>query len=279
MFLFNIRIPFFCNFTWDRLRYKYKSRFVSIVVPYVIWCTLYYMYYVIVTHIPFIVQLMNGDMVVALDLRIWFSWLWVDSYYVFWFLKSLMIMILLAPVIFLALKNRGRFLIGIIILVLSAIASRFITWWPFETSYLLGAYVGINHNQCALKCNKKLTMIAWIGVVLWIVTTVVYTFGIILWRIPTEIVLVCIWYAGDCFKYDHIPKWWVHISFFIYCLHDMILEIYEKIILKLFGTSPIMALTDYIVAPILTVLTIVGIAAWMKHYTPRVWKILTGGRG
>ena len=79
--------------------------------------------------------------------------------------------------------------------------------------------------------------------------------------------------------YKKETKWWMSISFFIYCMHDLILEAYEKIFLKVFGLGPVYALLDYFIMPLLTVITVIAIAMFMRKYMLPVWKALTGNRG
>lgn len=286
--LWNIAVPmffmisgflFFRNFTWDKLKSKYQSRFFSIVIPYLIWCSIYYLYYVILTRIPFVVRLMTEVSATPFNLSTWLSKLWVDEYYVFWFLKELIVLIILTPVIYFFLQNRWKIPTGLVVLILSVMIGRYVSYWPFNLYYLVGAYIGINHKQVPLKCDRRLTFIGGCGIILWILTAVLRTCDVIAWQLPTTLVLVCLWYAGDIFTFELRPKWWMGISFFIYCMHDMILEVYEKIFLKLFGISAVCALLDYILMPLLTTLTLIGIAVVMRKYLPKCWNVLTGGRG
>lgn len=270
---------FFRNFTWDKLKSKYRSRFISVGIPYLLWCSIYYLYYVVLTRIPFVVRLMNGNSVTPFNLSTWLSKLWVDEYFVFWFLKDLIVLIILTPVIYFFLQNRWKLPTGLAVLILSALIGRYVSDWPFNLYYLVGAYIGINHKQVPLMRNRRLTFIGGSGIILWILTATLQTCDVIAWQLPTTLVLVCLWYAGDVFTFESRPKWWMGISFFIYCMHDMILEVYEKIFLKLFGVSPVYALLDYILMPLLTILTLVGIAAVMRKYLPKCWNVLTGGRG
>ena len=59
----------------------------------------------------------------------------------------------------------------------------------------------------------------------------------------------------------------------------MILEAYEKIFLKVFGTGTVYALLDYLLMPLVTVIPLIVLAMFMRKYMSPVWKILTGNRG
>lgn len=86
------------------------------------------------------------------------------------------------------------------------------------------------------------------------------------------------WLAMDLFSYSGEAKWWMKCTFFYYCAHDVVLESIEKLILVLFGKNRIMALIDYIMAPVLTLVILIGAAWLMKRYTEKIWKVLNGGR-
>lgn len=110
---------FFRTFDIHKLSAKYKSRFFTIVIPYLIWCTLYYIYFILCTHIPFIKRLMNGTEVVEVSLSAWINSLWVNEYYTLWFLKNLILFILFTPFIWALLKNHiAKIPSGLIVLLI-----------------------------------------------------------------------------------------------------------------------------------------------------------------
>lgn len=182
--------------------------------------------------------------------------------------------------IYFFLQNRGKWPAGVVVLILSVYIRRHVQYWPFNTYYLLGAYIGINHKSAPLVKKRILTIISCGGVIAWIAVNILQVLHICSWQMPLWIVLCCLWFAGDCVDiYDKKPRWWISISFFIYCMHDMILEAYEKIFLKVFGLGPVYALIDYLLMPLLTVITLIAIAMFMRKNMSPVWKILTGNRG
>ena len=91
MFFMTSGFLMFRNFTWEKLWSKYQTRFRTVLIPYLLWNTIYYLYYIVVTRIPLIQRMMNGDDVVDISLKEWISRLWTNEYFVFWFLKELII--------------------------------------------------------------------------------------------------------------------------------------------------------------------------------------------
>lgn len=273
---------FFRTFEWKKIFDKYISRLKSVVIPYFIWCSLYYFYFVGITSIPFIMNLTGIVNGVDLNLQVWGMWLWKDEYYVFWFMKELIIMIILTPVIYLLLKEYGRFSFGFIILPLLCINLSYPILFkcqPFNFYYMLGAFVGINYKNIPLVCERKKTIISIIVICLF---CVYFSLLVITDKKVNDSFLdfacMALWYGSDVFTFSHEQKWWIKISFFIYCMHDIVLEVLEKIIYFIFGTRPIFALLDYVLAPSLTIFFCIITAKILKRKCPKVWEILSGGR-
>lgn len=91
--------------------------------------------------------------------------------------------------------------------------------------------------------------------------------------------LFCIFafFAFDLFPNIEI-KWWMKISFFIYCTYMYLLQISQQLIMRLFSSDLIKVLS-YLVMPFFSVIFCIGIAKiFIKHF-PKWWNILTGNRG
>lgn len=71
----------FRNFTWEKLWSKYQTRFHTVLILYLLWNTIHYLYYILVTRIPFIQRVMNGNEVVEISLKEWISRLWTNEYF------------------------------------------------------------------------------------------------------------------------------------------------------------------------------------------------------
>lgn len=119
-------VLFFRTFEISILLKKWKKRFFTIMIPYVIWCTIYYLYFAVMSRLPFVSAMMNDNSEVELSFREWFNRIVVDEYYTLWFLKSLIILILLTPLIWLLFKNHSeKFPTGLLALVIMVMAYRY----------------------------------------------------------------------------------------------------------------------------------------------------------
>lgn len=275
IFFFISGFLFFRNFRIDMLTDKYKSRVKSVLIPYIIWNSLYYFLFAFLLKIPALARVVNSGQSVSVGISDYLKYIY-DGYYVFWFLRILMWMILWTPVWYFLLKRRKYFLSEIALAALLIIA---LGYTPLPGSlvnayYILGAYIGINFIDLANRSNKKLSIMAVISLPIIVFLSKRYA-GQFLYHC---LFFVAIWLALDLFSYKNDVKWWIRCTFFYYCAHDMILESIEKVILILGGKSHFMAAVDYIMAPILTLLIMIGVIAIMQKWMKPVWRILNGGR-
>ncbi len=270
---------FFRTFGIGKLWDKWKNRFFTLVIPYLLWCTLYYLYYVIVTRIPAISGVMSGGNPKELSFRAWGAAVTTEAYYTLWFLQNLILFVLLAPVIWLLFKNhRKRIPTGTILLFLfllythSSLCS--IKLPGGLDYYLVGSWIGLNHNDMLAHHRKSLT---WLGLGYIILTVGT---GYYCWNFWMEsLFFVALWYAVDIVSFPQkgLP-WWMSITFFTYVAHDAVLEAFEKIFLLMFGKAPVWALVDYLLMPVLVEVVLIAVAYILRRYLPGLWHVLTGGR-
>lgn len=237
------------------------------------------MYYVICTNIPVLGALTKSDKVV-LSFGQLFNWIFVNEYYTLWFLKNLILYVLLAPVIWGLLKNHKKNLeSGIVVLIFvilflksGIIDSIFIDGLEY---YLVGAWIGINHKQW-LEYRNRTVSIVW-SIILIVIHIYLCFFG---WKYITKITyILAMWFAIDLMKLeDVIFPWWTEITFFTYVAHDMFLEALEKLFFVVFGNGPFFALVDYLFMPIAVFIVLVAVAYIGKKRFSVLWRIACGGR-
>lgn len=268
---------FFRTFDIHDVIAKYKSRIKGIVIPYIIWCSVYWFYFVAFTNIPFLKRFTNAE-VVELSLKSYLMALWPNQYYTLWFLKNLIVFILVSPILFIALKDYGKVKVGTVVIIVLLMNSCF-GWINLEISgieyYCLGAYCAINHKEfCEQKKERTSALIG--GLCLLGFLTLGY-------RLLTHkpfmyLALLLIWISLDAKELSMRIPWWFRITFFVYVSHDIVLEMFEKVVLLAFGVNPIFALLDYLFMPMIVFIILCLVACIMRKYTPTVWKIVTGGR-
>lgn len=270
---------FFRTFEMDKLFDKYKSRVKTVFIPYIVWCTIYYMYYCILTNTDFLYRYLGDIQVVPIEIQTWVRWLWVERYYTLWFLQDLLVLIFLSPIIYVLLKRWCRLPTGMLILAIMLLCEMGIL--PIEYNhiniyYFMGAYIGINYKDSPKIRNRKIISVALIILIMegWFIAK-----GGEL--NPLLILLGCfaLWEITNCLDYSRQPKWYFKITFFIYCMHDLLLEALEGVFFLVFGSHSFFALIDYVFMPLIVVGICICISFVLRKYLSKAWFILAGGRG
>ena len=266
---------FFRNFHLSELIGKWKRRIRTILIPYFVWCSIYYLYCVGYTNLPIINRIVHSSQI---DFSVveWIKWLWPNSYYTLWFLKALIILIVLTPVEWLVLKNHWQKIpTGLIVLVIiwlwsydNTVSNPFPEGLPY---YAVGAYIGLNHSSVVYKKTNWLSIIAILFVILQFATDFYYYNNL-----GKALIVVAIWLGMDMLPRDVKSKKWMRWTFFYYVAHDMVLEVIEKIWYLVLGNTNMGAFTDFIIAPLVTLGILVFVSSILSKRLPKTWKILTG---
>ena len=108
---------FYRNFQFSKTVSKWKSRCKSLLLPYVLWNTLYYLGYVVVTRLSFAKNVI-GKEPVAFDLK---ELLLAAVYYkynpVFWYLFQLLLLVILAPFLYMIIRRKRSGLAWLLLLI------------------------------------------------------------------------------------------------------------------------------------------------------------------
>ena len=76
----------------------------------------------------------------------------------------------------------------------------------------------------------------------------------------------------------NIPAVISAITFFIYSAHGTVLELLQYIVHLFFPESTAVALAEYLLLPVFTLLILVGASLILKRFLPALWKLVNGGR-
>ena len=292
---------FFCNFNYSNLLNKYKKRVVSILIPYLIWSFLSYLYFLLLSSIPQIGKNLNSDNYVVFSFTDMISSVLFGKYNAFWFLQNLMVYIILAPIFFLILKNKHiGYTPAIVTLIIGFFLNKFNVQnnvnsgflkfilngqlYSYFTLYLLGAYFGacFKDKLIGLKFKKTYCYIATFLIiiisVLRVITNDFATEIFTLYYIIMAAQSILIWISLDFLRVSKCC-WIFENSFFIYCTHSLILEGIEKLFFIIFKNTFHGAVIDFIFAPIITITIILLLSYFLSKYTPKIWKVICGGRG
>ncbi len=287
LFLLMSGYLFYRNYTWDKVWTKYQSRFHSLLIPYLSWNLLVYVFYIIVTRIPLTARLINKDPIGVSLYSIYRNVICCDINSSMWFIRALIVLVALSPVFYFFL-NKGKFyawaiyVASIVIYVIFPVGQHSAL---FSCSFfLLGALIAIYYpdllflNVNPFNCSVSFS--------LFLILNICYVhFDVFNYPRARAIFLLIdialFWITARGIKSLsslNEPPWYFRISFFVFCMHGIVLESIEKIILVVIGNNIQGAYVDYILAPIITLVIICVIAKVLREHALPVWNVLSGGR-
>lgn len=282
---------FFYNFvpSINNFLTKYKKRFKSLFIPYILWCVLGLLFmFVVQIFYPSSSTLTNG-LIKNYKIPQYISSILLSTVsFQLWFLRDLFIYALLSPIIYFIVSKLSKWsLIPFIILWALNINLLFINNEGI-LFFVLGALIAIKGLK--LKINKKSTINT--VIFLWLIILILKTFlayhgnPLLLYsmhRISVILGFISFWFGYDFYlkKLNANIKlsYLVGYTFFIYAFHIPFLTVLMNTSLSAFGSSIVAELLIYIVTPIISITVAIIIANLLKKYLKPVYCVLTGGRG
>lgn len=286
-FFFMSGYLFYRNYDLSKTLQKWKSRVKSLLIPYFFWNALAFVVLVVLK-------------IIGLA-RPWTWFLDINKLAdgPLWYVLSIMIYMMLAPLIFYIIRNKYRFwlfltgLVALDVIVDFGALERYLYYLPI---FVFGAgiaihYMDIFEHVVGNDENAKSGNDRWIkGVCSFLMLSIVYcglsyiecSWGYRIFRIIIRITApILIFYLFRKCKVDNYCKFW-KCSFFLYCAHEIVNDILiqNKWVQYVFNhyywaKYTVLGFTLYAII----VVVLVGILyLGTKKYMPKVWTIICGGR-
>jgi hypothetical protein len=291
MFFILSGIAFYKDYDNKKYFKKIKSRVFTLVIPYLLWNTLW-MIFDIVCSYTFISRFFTGRKPFVLT----FSSFMLGIFHngnngPFWFVFNLIIFSAAAPLIYLLIRNKY---VGIVSVGIIAVLTYFDFGLPssvFSTPisivfYMIGAIIG--KHFFALTTKKAGKGLGWGSVsflVVYIVAKNIFPPAINTWTddlFLKSVIFVlasfALWNAVDLFI-DYIrPRAIYGRSFAIFAMHINISAIITKLIALCLPRTPWMAIPNFIITVILTLIVINVVCVLLERFLPHVNAVLMGNR-
>lgn len=285
---------FFRNFEMKKLAGKWKSRIFSVVIPYTVWNLLYYFGYVIATRLPMVEQVIGKEPTPLGAEEILRAVLEYSYAPIFWYLHQLILLLVLAPVIWLLVKNRFA---GLIYLagLLAALHFRLDSGHPNTDAlfyFSFAAYMAV-HQRAWLE--NKGTPDRFMGGAALLIAAV-FSYGSmktpgahVFWTISYRTLTpVCLWLMTSSVELPEVQPW-MRQSMFLYAVHFIVVRFVNKgsaLLLAKAAAAGLIpksvlsgaAVAIYFALPAAVVAVSYGAAWFLSRYLPPVWRILSGGR-
>lgn len=262
---------------------KLRSRVRTLLVPYVLW-TLICLLYLSLKHLPTILH--TGDLGCISDMFTWqIFWMYKESlplHFALWYVRDLMLMCLITPVIWLFIKHLKHIAMLLIFGLFMIHNIDYHISFPISIFYFsLGSYFSICHidiQKISMKLGRSILLIAAIAIGCSVLEDITLTrFSHIMFA------LCCL--GMSCFftgKYEcKIPQLLTDSVFFVYASHCiMIVMMFNRIFMPLIPDTayPAWLFLRLFVVGILTLVTCVLLFVLLRRFFPKTISILTGSR-
>ena len=269
------------------------KKFYSLFVPYLFWTTLVVFLLFILQSIPGVSHFFYYNLIKDLSTQELVIATWVNpKNYPLWFLRDLIFLIILSPILFYLTKNWTKsflILVGLLWFLDKAYIGDNIDFYKSEPVFFfaLGGYLAIFNERFLslnLKNNRFLLAIV-IYLVLLISKTVIMTLYpqydefilTMLHKISILLGIVIFWLLLD--KYTGNKLFLLSpFTFLFFVFHEPLLTILKKGGYAILGQDPMSSIFLYIINPIILLVFLVTFGILLKKYFPKTTEMITGRR-
>lgn len=285
---------------------KWRTRFRTLFIPYLLWNTIWIgvvvgfvvllyelglLRYNSLAEIPLIAQ-MGGVKCI------------IEPYPAgqFWFIRDLIILVIISPIIFILTKRYGG--LPIIILLIATITIYMMGWYDSDMNYgfsfmrssvsliffMAAAYLALYRQNLVLKKRGVSSSIIW-GV-LWFIMLSVRTVNLVclengmlaslFLQMSTIVGVLFVWCIYDAFIYRYSNSLLISsllpYTFWIFAFHSPSFNFVESLFLKVLGRTSMGFAMSYSLLPFLMIAICIVIAKLLQKLMPSFYNVLVGGR-
>ena len=279
---------FFNNFkpSSETFFHKARNRTYSLALPYLIWSIWGLFFFYSLQCIPMSKGFFANQLITNYTIPQILNTIFINPLpYQFWFIRDLIIYTILSPLIYLLISRLSYFsLIPFFVLWCFGIPLIFISNEGI-LFFSFGSALALKPIPILIKLSKRAVIIVSL---LWIAVTVADTILIsqnyvgvaYLHKVGLLLGLGSMWFGYDLVKHTDSDKllWLSRFTFFIFAAHEPILIVFKKVLLKIFGVSVPGSLATYLIAPLFTIITTLGLAYLLRRFIHPIYRVLVGGR-
>jgi hypothetical protein len=284
---------FFFGFSWsvEIYREKINSRIKTLLVPFLFWNIFTLLLCALAEYLPATQGYFSGKNSPISTFGVYdyinaiFGINRLPIAIQFWFIRDLMVLVLLAPAIYLVIKGLPKiFFLGIFVVW-------FFNLWPFYIPSLdafpffyAGAYFACSNTNLFVLDRFRIAILSSYSAVLLIDTLTkgyefnnyIHNTGVVL-GVATALCL-----SKTIVGLNNVKRallWAGGCSFFVFAVHELLLRIVKKVIYKVVAPSSDMTvLSLYFSIPVFVIFSSILVYAGMKSFAPRFLSIISGGR-
>ena len=276
---------------------KIKKRIKSLLFPYMIWNIIICLFYLCVQNLVPSMNSGRNKLILDYNIHDFIMMFWSMSYIKeggmngpmdtpLWFIRDLMVMMVLSPLIFFLIK-KTKLLLPVLSLLLY-VSGLWIGVPGFSSVALaffgLGAYFAISHFDFTLfsKTNARSFTISYI--LLLILVVVMNDNDMEFCWIKNFLVILGVfssigwaaWLTGNL--YFKISTFLTSSTFFVFASHCEILKVFIRLSSRIGIQNDLYFCLMYFVCPLLALSLVLFIYKFLQIYLPSVASVLSGGR-
>lgn len=280
------------DFTPQVYAQKLKSRSKTLLGPYLFWNVLEWL--LLIAANTLLLPFTSGE-----NAHMWevgfIDWLSILGNYrgvypvniQFWYIRDLMITVLLSPVVYWGIKKLKLVFVVILgVLFLGDMKLPILNGFTVSFFFSVGAYFAIWGKDLSAITLKRRKVTLGVYALLWIVYLLLAHYAkleVCSWfeRLAPlcSVFMLFGWFSywQQC-KTISWPNWINNSVFFLYAYHGIVMALCLKLWLKMVPLSEFTLLVGFVVLPILVVSLGVGLANLTRKIAPKFMAIITGGR-
>jgi surface polysaccharide O-acyltransferase-like enzyme len=278
--------------TFNSFLTKYKKRFKTLVLPYLIWSAWGLVFFYILQLIPQSRPYFTKYLIGSYSIEKLLNTLFLDPLpYQLWFLRDLIVIVSLAPLLYILIKRLKIFFVLVIMIVWYQGYYIFIVSSETLFFFIAGAYLAIHHKQRFLQ--SRFTKLPLVTTVVWFLLIALKTYlayvnnnsfiDLALIRLFILMGLFSVWYGYDVWlgnkditKSKFYP--YCAFSFFLYAFHEPMLTIIKKALFAVLSKTQAHEFLIYIFSPVIVIALALVIGSILKRYLTSFYELITGGR-
>lgn len=292
--LFFIISGYLFFFKIDNLNSIFKNilkRRNTLIFPYLLWCLFWFSFMWIIQSISYFKTSFGTPLSAMSPADLMMQLFYYPLNYPFWFLRELIVIVLLTPLLFILLRNKN-ILILTLLFILPFFISSIIPVKSLSISFVgtsslfyfsLGAYFGINKYLPQYRVNR---LIVFILLFIWLVSNIVHinldinSRPLLFSFFKNLIGIVALWQLYDLLpiKYkQYHPKIYKY-SFFIFAFHGIPINFIKALLKLKLPNTYLFNFGIYLFSFIIVVFVSILSAKLIDKYANKIYIILTGSR-
>lgn len=282
------------DFTVVGILDKYRKRFKTLVIPYLFWSLFGLFLFFALQNIPYAENFFRNEPVKDFSGAKLVDTIFLNPIpYQLWFIKSLVALVLLSPLIYVLTRYlKGWWVLGAGLLWYFNFPYPAVLGFEFGLGvvfFSLGTFLAlsnINYLQYYWPKAAIVALISWLALVLVqtiLIPIVSLEIYILLQKTSSVVGVFAIWYFYDIlFKGKSLAgKGYFSLfslSFFIFAFHEPLLTIFKKGLIFMAGNTEFTSILVYFLAPIITILICMAVGTLLRQQASSFYQFITGGR-